>query len=280
VVSPLFFPGGDIGHIAVCGTVNDLAVKGAEPKWLSCAFIIEEGFDADVLERIARSMGKAAAAAGVQIVTGDTKVVEKGKGDGLFINTSGVGVIADGVNLSVSGIKPGDCVIVSGSLAEHGLAVMNERHSLGLKSGIKSDGAPLNGMIAEVLAACPHGVHAMRDLTRGGLASALADMCASCGFSFEIEEKLIPVSVAVRSACGILGIDPLSAANEGKICLFCAPDCAEKVLSVLKKNAYGKDAAAVGFVGDKAGGPVYLKTAIGSKRVLRAPDGEVLPRIC
>ncbi|MDD4004035.1 MAG: hydrogenase expression/formation protein HypE [Elusimicrobiaceae bacterium] len=280
VVSPRVFPGGDIGHIAVCGTVNDLAVKGAVPKWISVALILEEGLEIEELENTLASMQKTALKAGVEIVTGDTKVVEKGKADGMFITASGIGVIPDGVRLSAAGIRPGDRIIISGPLAEHGVAVLNARHRLGLKSGIKSDGAPLNGLTAAILKEHAPFIRVMRDLTRGGLAGALNELAAACGRDFSMEERLIPVSDAVRAACAILGTDPLAMANEGRLCLFCSADRAERVLAVMRDTEFGGGAAIAGTVTEGKTGRVLLATAIGAERILSSPEGEVLPRIC
>ncbi len=280
VVSPRRFPGGDIGHIAVCGTVNDLAVKGAVPKWISVAFILEEGLPLEELEDTLKSIAQTARQAGVEVVTGDTKVVEKGKADGIFITVSGVGIIPDGVNMAAENIQPGDAIIVSGNLAEHGVAVLNARHKLGLKSKIESDGAPLNGLIGQLLADNAPNIRAMRDLTRGGLANALCELAGTCGYNLHITENMVPVSDEVRAACAILGTDPFSMANEGKICLFCAPENADAIISLMRKNQYGANAAQIGTVASEKEGRVLLSTAIGATRALRAPEGEVLPRIC
>ena len=211
VVTPVEFPGADIGRVAVCGTINDLAVKGARPLALSAGFILEEGFPGELLERITASMRRAADEAGVSIVTGDTKVVEKGKADGIFINTSGIGLIPRGRRLTSSAVKPGDVIIVSGNLADHGVAVMNARNRLGLKGGIKSDAAPLNGLIEAALKV--PGTRAMRDITRGGLATVLNEVSCACGLTAEVDEEAIPVSAATRSACALLGLDPVYVAN-------------------------------------------------------------------
>jgi len=280
VVSPLFFPGGDIGRLAVCGTVNDLSVKGAVPKWLSAAFILEEGLSFEVLQRVCASMRSAAREAGVEIITGDTKVVEKGKADGLFITTAGVGEIPAGIDLSSAYIRKGDAVIVSGSLGAHGVAVLNARHGLGLKSAIKSDAAPLNRLTASVLKVS-RCTHAMRDLTRGGLAGALVEISESSGVRIEISGEAVPVDKPVRAASALLGIDPLYAANEGRLVCFAPARDSEKILRAMRQHPCGKGAAVIGLVsGVCPGGSVLLKTAIGGSRRLMLAEGEQLPRIC
>ncbi|HOI42643.1 MAG TPA: hydrogenase expression/formation protein HypE [Elusimicrobiales bacterium] len=276
VVSPLFFPGGDIGKLAVCGTVNDLAVKGARPLALSASFIIEEGFEGGLLEKAVLSMKAAAAEAGVDIVTGDTKVVDKGKADGLFISTAGVGLIPAGRTLSFGALRTGDELIISGPLGDHGVAVMNARNNLGL-SGLRSDCAPLGGMLEKALSA--GAVRAMRDLTRGGLATSLNEAAAASGLSIELDEEKVPVSPVTANACALLGLDPLYSANEGKAMLFCPPSSSAKVLRVLRTHRYGRGAVIAGRVLGK-GGDVTLRTAVGGSRLLRMLEGEQLPRIC
>lgn len=278
VVTPVEFPGGDIGRVAVCGTVNDLAVKGARPLGLSAGFILEEGFSGVLLARIAASMRRAAAEAGVSIVTGDTKVVEKGKADGIFINTSGVGLIPRGRSLTSAAVKPGDVIIVSGNLADHGVAVMNARDRLGLEGGVKSDAAPLNGL-AEALLKVP-GVRAMRDITRGGLATVLNEVSGACGLSAEVEENSVPVAAATRNACALLGLDPMYVANEGKIAVFVAAAAAPKVLKAMRAHRYGRNAAIVGRMVKEKKPQVRLNTAIGGSRIMLMLEGEQLPRIC
>lgn len=278
VVTPVEFPGADIGRVAVCGTVNDLAVKGALPAALSAGFILEEGFPAALLKRVVASMRQAAKEAGVQIVTGDTKVVEKGKADGIFINTSGIGLIPGGRSLTSAAVKAGDMIIVSGGLAEHGVAVMNARNKLGLEGGIKSDAAPLNGLIAAALKV--PGVRAMRDITRGGLATVLNEVSGACGLTAELEEEAVPVSPAARNACALLGLDPLYVANEGKIALFVSPAAAPRVLKALRGHKYGRHAAIAGTMLNEKSAQVRLRTAIGGSRVLLMLEGEQLPRIC
>ncbi len=268
VVSPLFFPGGDIGHISICGTVNDLAMKGAIPKYISVAFIIEEGLEIKVLERVLKSMSRAAQKAGVEIVTGDTKVVPRGTCDKLFINTSGIGEIIKGSKISSQNIKKGDAIIVSGPVGEHGLCIMNERHELGFK-GLKSDGAPLNKAAAQL---APFA-HCMRDLTRGGLASALKELAESSKVNMEIEEEKIPLTQAVRAASKIFGVNPIFSANEGKLVCFVSQNKVKQALKIL-----GKHAAVIGKVTDK-GSEVYIRTAI-IKRKLTEEESELLPRVC
>ena len=278
VVTPVEFPGADIGRVAVCGTVNDLAVKGARPAALSAGFILEEGFPADLLLRITASMRRAAKEAGVSIVTGDTKVVEKGKADGIFINTSGVGLIPKGRSLSSAKVKHGDVIIVSGNLADHGVAVMNARNRLGLTGGIKSDAAPLNGLVESALMF--PGVRAMRDITRGGFATVLNEVSGACGLSAEVEENAVPVSPATANACALLGLDPMYVANEGKIAVFAAPEAAERVLQAMRSHRYGRKAVIVGRMIKERKPQVRLNTSIGGSRVMLMLEGEQLPRIC
>ncbi len=278
VVNPLFFPGGDIGKIAVCGTVNDLSVKGAVPVAISCGFIIEEGLPLKILKEVVSSMKKAAAEANVKIVTGDTKVVERLKADKLFINTSGIGVVKKGIDVSQKRIKPGDLIIINGDLASHGIAVLNARNNLGIKGDIKSDCAPLNGLISYSI--IPNGPSCMRDVTRGGLGMVLNEAASSCGYSIEIDENALPVSKPVKSACDMLGIDPLYAANEGKVAVFASEKNALKILSSMRKHKYGKRASIIGRVLPEKKAKVWLKTSIGAKRMVAMPEGEQLPRIC
>jgi hydrogenase expression/formation protein HypE len=279
VVNPIEFPGGDIGKIAVCGTVNDLSVKGAVPKYLSASFILEEGLECSLLEKIVLSMKKAADEAGVFIVTGDTKVVEKGKADRIFITTSGVGIFEKKTDFSPSKIKKGDCVLISGILGAHGVSVMNARHDLGIKGNVKSDVAPLNELTRDMIKASSK-IRTMRDLTRGGLVSSLNEIASAGTCAIEIDEALLPKSQAVESACDILGLDSLYVANEGKLVAFVDSSDAQKVLSAMQKNKFGKDAAIVGQVVSKSKPEVCLKTKVGGLRTLRMSDGEQLPRIC
>lgn len=279
VIDPIFFPGGDIGSLAVHGTVNDLSVCGGKPLALSAGFILEEGFPMEDLRLIVRSMAEAAAAAGVPIVTGDTKVVARGAADGLFINTSGIGLIDYPSPLSVKSIRPGDVIIVSGAVGDHGAAVLSKRSELGLKSEILSDSAPLNGLIGKILASSPD-IHFMRDPTRGGLGAILAEIAAQSGFLIELREKDIPVREEVKGICEILGFDPLFLANEGKVALFCAPGDAGRILNVMKSHEYGRDAAIIGAVGEPGRGRLVLQTAFGGSREVDLPVGELVPRIC
>lgn len=279
VVTPLFFPGGDIGRLAVNGTVNDLAMSGARPRYLSAAFIIEEGFPIADLRRVVLSMRKAAHEASVQIVTGDTKVVGRGKGDQIFVNTSGVGVVPEGIHLSASRAAPGDVILLSGSLADHGMAIMTLRESLGIESTIESDTAPLHELVAAMLTEFP-GIHALRDPTRGGLATSLQEIAARADVGVEIEEGAILVRDEVRGACEILGFDPLYVANEGKLVAFVPPQGADAVLAAMRAHPLGRDAARIGVVTDTHKGMAVLRTRIGATRVLERPYGELLPRIC
>ena len=279
VVSPVFFPGGNIGELAVNGTVNDLAVGGAKPMYLSAGFVLEEGFSLVELETIVISMAEAARKAGVMIVTGDTKVVGKGQCDKIFINTSGIGSVMDGVNLSCRNLQPGDTMILSGTVGDHGMAIMTSREGLSFQSKITSDCAALNSMIAAVLEVVP-AIHAMRDPTRGGVAAALNELAASSSVGIEINEPSIPVKPDVRGACELLGIDPLHVANEGKLVLAVSSEYAETVLEVLRSFEHGRDAVTIGEVVDDHPGMVVMRTAFGSRRIIDLPLGEQLPRIC
>ncbi|TDB36869.1 MAG: hydrogenase expression/formation protein HypE [Actinobacteria bacterium] len=279
VVNPLFFPGADIGRLAVCGTVNDIATSGARPLYLSVGFILEEGMPVDDLRRILVSMREAAAEAGVKIVTGDTKVVEKGHGDGCYINTAGVGVLAGGVDLSGSHCKPGDVVLVSGTLGDHGIAVISTREGLSFSTDIESDAAPLAEMIAAVLEAAPD-VRCFRDPTRGGLASTLNELAGASHVAITVEESLVPVREQVRGACEMLGYDVFQVANEGKMVAVVPAEQAEAALAAMKAAPYGEDAAIVGEVTDGPAGRVYVKTAFGATRIMDMLVGEQLPRIC
>ena len=282
VVSPHFFPGGDIGRLAVCGTVNDVATSGAVPLYLSCGFVLEEGYPLSDLRRICASMAQAAREAGVSLVTGDTKVVNRGHGDGVFINTSGVGYIPEGVELGGACCRPGDTVLVSGTLGDHGITIMSCRESLSFDVDLKSDAAPLNHLIADVIAAAP-AVRCFRDPTRGGLASTLNELASQSGTSIEIDEESIPVRDAVRGACDMLGYDPLQVANEGKMVCVVAADQAKAALEAMQASPYGANAAIIGRVGpvDERRGPaVFVRNAFGGRRVLDMLVGEQLPRIC
>ena len=279
VVKPLFFPGGDIGSLAVHGTVNDLAMGGATPLWLSAAFIIEEGFPIETLQRVAFSMAEAANAAGVTIVTGDTKVVERGKGDGVFINTTGIGVMRRGIRLSASLARPGDRVLLSGFIGDHGTAIMASRERLEFETTIVSDSAPLHRLVADMLAASDN-LRCLRDPTRGGLSSTLNEFAEASGVSIEIEEKKIPVREEVRGACELLGLDPLYVANEGKLVAIVAPESADDVLAAMQRNPLGVDAAIIGTVQKGRPGLVTMRTAFGSSRIVDLLPGDQLPRIC
>jgi hydrogenase expression/formation protein HypE len=280
VVDPRFFPGGDIGRLAVCGTVNDLASVGARPRSLSAGFILEEGLPLEDLRRIVRSMKSAADEADVRIVAGDTKVVQKGKGDAIFINTSGIGIFENGRRpVSGSGAKPGDAVVVSGSLGRHGLAVLLSREDLGIRNTIESDAAPLNGLVRSALDAVPD-IHAMRDATRGGLGVVLNEIANQSGVCIEIDEEAVPVHEDVRGACELLGFDPLYVANEGVLACFAPSDRAGELVRAMRTSLYGKEAAVIGRVTESPAGRVFLKTGIGSRRILDLISGEQLPRIC
>lgn len=279
VVTPLEFPGGDIGRIAVCGTVNDLAVGGARPLWLSAAFIIEEGCEVALLQRIAASMAAEAAAAGAAIVTGDTKVVERGKGDGVFVTTSGIGVIPPGRELAAARVRPGDVAIVNGVLGDHGATILAARGDLALSADLQSDCAALGHLMEAVLAAVP-GIRAARDLTRGGLASALNEMAAAAGIAIEIDETALPLREEVRGMCEILGLDPLYLANEGRLVLFCPPDQVAAVLAAMRSRPEGAGACVIGRALAGLPGRVTMRTAFGGMRLVDMLVGEQLPRIC
>jgi hydrogenase expression/formation protein HypE len=279
VVSPIFFPGGDIGKLAVCGTVNDLAMSGARPLYLSLAFIIEEGLPLGELSQIVDSVQRAAEEAGVAIVTGDTKVVPRGSADKLFINTAGVGIIAEGVNISGGNARAGDRVILSGTIGDHGIAVISQREEMSFSTNLKSDCAPLGGLVTEMLNASPN-IHCLRDPTRGGLATSLNELAKQSGVSIRIEEEKIPLREEVLAACEMLGFDPLYVANEGKLVAIVPPGDADKVLKAMRKNRYGKDAAIIGEVGAEKPGRVVMKTVLGASRIVDMLTGDLLPRIC
>jgi hydrogenase expression/formation protein HypE len=279
VVNPIFFPGGDIGKLAVCGTVNDLSMCGAVPKYLSIGLIIEEGLLMPELRRVMDSIKKAAQEAEVKIVTGDTKVVNKGGADRLFINSSGVGIIPQGVDISGSNAKPGDKVILSGSIGDHGIAVISQREGLQFSSSVKSDCAPLNRLVAEMLASGAE-IHCMRDPTRGGLASTLNEFASSSNVGIRIEETSLPVHEGVQAACEMLGFDPLYVANEGKLVAVVAARWAKKLIDIMHKSKYGKEAAIIGEVVSEHPGRVVMKTRMGASRIVDMMVGEQLPRIC
>jgi hydrogenase expression/formation protein HypE len=280
VVQPLFFPGGSIGELAVNGTVNDLAVSGAIPKFLTAGFILEEGFPLAQLAAVVDSMAKAAAAAGVKIVTGDTKVVERGHGDGIYINTAGVGLLRSDVEVGPKRAKIGDAVLVSGTIGDHGMAIMSVREGLEFESQIRSDCAGLNGLIGQVLDAEGASVHAMRDPTRGGLASTLNEIAGSSDVGIEIDEARVPVRPEVQSACELLGLDPVYVANEGKVVIFIAPEAADRALAIMRAHPLGRNAARIGHVTSDHRRMLVARTAMGANRVIPTQIGEQLPRIC
>jgi hydrogenase expression/formation protein HypE len=279
VVRPLFFPGGSIGDLAVNGTVNDLAMSGARPLVLSTAFILAEGTGLAELARVAEAMGRAATAAGVRLVTGDTKVVDAGSGDGVFVTTSGIGLIADGVDIRPERARPGDVVIVSGEIGLHGVAVLSCREGLTFGTEVRSDSAPLSGLVADMLATGAD-VHVLRDPTRGGVAATLNEIARAAGVGIEVTERAVPVPAAVRDACGLLGLDPFYVANEGKLVAFVPPESADRVLATMRAHEHGRDAAVIGRCVEQHGGMVIARTGLGGTRVIDLPLGEQLPRIC
>jgi hydrogenase expression/formation protein HypE len=279
VVTPIFFPGGDIGELAVNGTVNDLAVGGARPLALSLAFILEEGLPLADLRRVVESARQAAERAGVRIVTGDTKVVGRGSGDKIFVNTSGIGIVPAGIELSSRHVRPGDVVLLSGSIGDHGVAILSQREGLTFEGEIASDTAPLHELVAGALHASPR-IHAMRDPTRGGVAATLVEIASRQRVGIDVDERAIPVRDVVRGACEILGLDPLLVANEGKLVAFVPEADASAVLAALRAHPLGRDAARIGRVTDEHPGMVVLRTPIGGDRILDLPFGEALPRIC
>jgi len=279
VVKPLFFPGGDIGSLAVHGTINDLAMGGATPLFLSTAFILEEGFPTEQLKRIVTSMQQAAERAGVQIVTGDTKVVEKGKGDGLFINTTGIGLVPDGIELSANRARPGDRVLISGSIGDHGIAILANREGLEFETEIRSDSAALHTLVADMLKAS-RALRCMRDPTRGGVSSTLNEIAQQSRVGIELDESSLPIHDQVRGACELLGLDPLYVANEGKLIAIVAPDAADDLLRAMKAHPLGAEARIIGTVTDKNHGLVTMRTPLGTSRVVDMLAGDQLPRIC
>ncbi|MCI0444366.1 hydrogenase expression/formation protein HypE [bacterium] len=279
VVNPIFFPGGNIGHLAINGTVNDLSMCGAKPLYLSVAFILEEGFPMEELWRIVLSMKQAAEAAGVALVTGDTKVVDRGKGDKIFINTSGVGIVENGVNIHPNQVKVGDQILINGAIAAHGIAILAVRENLEFESPIVSDSAPLNHLVQEMLNAS-HEIHVLRDPTRGGLASTFNEIAKQVNVGISLKDNQIPIAEATKGACEILGLDPLYVANEGKLIAFVAPEHSERVLSAMRNHPLGKESAVIGEVVQNHPGTVVLKTRIGGSRVVDMLSGEQLPRIC
>jgi hydrogenase expression/formation protein HypE len=280
VVRPLFFPGGSIGDLAVNGTVNDLAMSGAQPLYLSAGFLLEEGFPIAQLAAIVERMAVAARQAGVQIVTGDTKVVERGHGDGCYINTAGIGVVPDGVLIRPANARAGDVVLLSGTIGDHGMAVMSVREGLEFETRIESDCAPLHTLVETMLAAAPGAVHVLRDPTRGGVASSLNEIAASAGVGIAIEESAVPVDTEVAAACELLGLDPLFVANEGKLLAIVSPDGADRVLQAMQVHPLGRRAARIGRVTADRPGLLLARTTLGATRVVPMQIGEQLPRIC
>ena len=280
VVDPIFFPGGCIGDLAVNGTVNDLAMMGATPLWLSCGMIIEEGFSRSELALVAAAMRESADRAGVRIVTGDTKVVPRGKADKLFINTSGVGTVDHDLRIDGTRASPGDRIIVSGTIGDHGIAVLASREGLDLESGVRSDCAPLNGLVAQLIAAGGEAVHVLRDPTRGGIATTIKEIALQSGVDIVLDETGLPLSSGVRAVCAILGLDPLYVANEGKLLAFVAPEQAEELLAVVRSHPLGGDAAIIGEVVGTGSGKVRMRTSVGGFRGVEMLAGELLPRIC
>jgi hydrogenase expression/formation protein HypE len=280
VVSPLFFPGGNIGTLAVHGTINDIAMAGARPLYLSASFIIEEGFPLADLDRIAQSMGDASREAGVPIITGDTKVVERGKADGLFISTAGVGMVPDGLDLRADAARPGDAVIVSGTLGDHGVAVMSKRENLEFDTDIVSDSAALHRLVAAMVEAGGQHIRLMRDPTRGGIAATLNEIASQSHVGFRIDEEAIPIRPEVAAACEFLGLDPLNVANEGKLVAVVAPEGAEAMLAAMRAHPLGRDATLIGHAVQDANGFVQMATSFGGGRIVDWLSGEQLPRIC
>jgi hydrogenase expression/formation protein HypE len=281
VVSPLFFPGGNIGELAVYGTVNDLAMRGAKPLYLSVGFILEEGLPMETLGIIVTAMAAACRKAGVKVATGDTKVVQKGHGDGVYINTSGLGIIPKGVDIGPENARPGDAVLVSGTMGDHGIAIMSVREGLTFETEIRSDSAPLYGLVEKMIeGAGTKGIQCLRDATRGGLAAVLNELADSSKVGIEFDERKVPIRPEVNAACEMLGLDPLYIANEGKLVAIVPEEMAEKVLEVMRGHEYGKNAVIIGQVVNEHPGMVTAKTSIGGMRVVDVPAGELLPRIC
>ena len=279
VISPLFFPGGDIGSLAIHGTINDVAMSGARPLYLAAGFILEEGFPLADLERVVASMSLAAAKAGVPVITGDTKVVEKGKGDGIFITTTGIGLVPEGVNISGDRARPGDAILVSGTMGDHGVAIMSSRANLEFETSMESDSAALHGLVADMVAAVPE-IHCLRDPTRGGLATTLNELAQQSAVGMNLREEDIPVNPQVSAACELLGLDPLYVANEGKLVCICKQRHAAQLLQVMRAHALGKKAAIIGEVIEERHGFVRMETSFGGSRVVDWLAGEQLPRIC
>ena len=279
MVNPIFFPGGNIGKLAVCGTVNDLAVSGAKPLYLTSAFILEEGFPIADLETIVKSMAEEAQKSGVKIVAGDTKVVEKGNVDGIYINTSGIGKIYENVNINCANALPGDVIIVNGTLGDHGMTILCERNNLGFEGNLISDCACLNTLV-DCMLEVYEGIHVIRDATRGGVAAVLNEISDFSKVTIALDENLLPIKEEVRGAAEMLGLDPLYIANEGKLCAFVPEAQAEQVLVAMRKNPLGTNAAIIGRVTEEPGNKVYLNTVVGGKRLVDMPSGILLPRIC
>jgi len=279
VVSPLFFKGGDIGRLAVCGTVNDISMSGATPLYFTAGFILEEGLDHQILTNVIESMEKAAKEAGVLMVAGDTKVVQKGKADGLYITTTGIGIVPDNVNIRGANARPGDVIILSGTIGDHGIAVLEARNELGFTSGIASDVAPLNKLVSEMLAEC-NELHVLRDPTRGGLATTLNEIARQSNVCILIEENRIPVKPPVMAVCEMLGYEPIYMANEGKLIAIVPEKYAAKLLETMQNNRFGSESVIIGTIIEKPQGKVLLKTQLGTTRVIDMLSGEMLPRIC
>jgi hydrogenase expression/formation protein HypE len=279
VVDPIFFPGGDIGSLAVHGTVNDLAMRGAQPRYLSVGFILEEGLEIADLEKLLSSMAGAAREAGVQVVAADTKVVERGKADRIFINTAGVGIIAPGVNIAGQNAQPGDFVLINGPVGDHGIAVLSTREGLSFQTDIQSDSAPLNGLVSDMLEVS-RNIHVLRDPTRGGVATALNEVANQSAVGIELVESNLPVRPEVKAACEMLGLDPLYVANEGKVLVLVAPEDADPVLHKMRRHPLGRESCTIGRVVSEHPGRVVLQTGIGGRRIVDMLSGEQLPRIC
>ncbi len=280
VVDPIFFPGGTIGSLAVHGTVNDLAMMGARPLWLSVGLILEEGFSKAALKTILEDMRQAADTAGVQIVTGDTKVVPRGKADKIFICTSGIGVVEHNLAIHGANARPGDAIIINGTIGDHGIAVMADREGLNVTTDIRSDSAALNGLVTAIIAEAGDQLHVLRDPTRGGVATTIKEIAQQSAVSITLQEEALPVNPAVRGVCSILGLDPLFVANEGKLLAFVAPEAAERVLACIRQQPLGEHAAIIGYVSDGQAGRVRMETAVGGTRAVEMLAGEQLPRIC
>lgn len=280
VISPVFFKGGNIGRLAVCGTVNDLTVCGAVPRYLSCSFILEEGLKLEALELIVKSMAEAAKEAGVSIITGDTKVVQKGCADEIFINTAGIGFIPEGVSFSVKNIRKGDKIILSGTMGDHGTAILLDRENLQIQSSIESDCAPLNLLLQPVTREFSNSIRVIRDPTRGGIATTLNELIAGSGLSISLYENALPVREEVKGVCEMLGIDPMFMANEGKVLIIADNNQSDSIVNLLKESPYGKNACVIGTVTDRAPNKVYLNTLAGGSRIVDMLTGDQLPRIC